>query len=39
MSQQSTIDLYTKAKDPVTCLGQVFANEDTRREQIGRAHV
>jgi len=34
MSQQTTIDLEAKAKDPVTCLGQVFANEDARREHF-----
>lgn len=32
MSQQTTIDLETKAKGPVTCLGQVFESEDARRE-------
>ncbi|HPI26217.1 MAG TPA: DNA methyltransferase, partial [Candidatus Cloacimonadota bacterium] len=34
MSQQTTIDLETKAKGPVTCLGQVFASEDARREHF-----
>ena len=34
MSQQSTIDLETRIKGPVTCLGQVFANEDDRREHF-----
>lgn len=34
MSQQTTIDLETRIKGPVTCLGQVFANEDDRREHF-----
>jgi DNA modification methylase len=34
MPQQTTIDLETKAKGPVTCLGQVFASEDARREHF-----
>jgi DNA modification methylase len=32
MSQQTSIDLDTQAKGPATCLGQVFASEDARRE-------
>ncbi len=34
MSQQTSIDLETKAKGPVTCLGQVFASEDARRDHF-----
>jgi len=34
MPQQTTIDLETQAKGPVTCLGQVFAIEDARREHF-----
>lgn len=34
MSQQTSIDLDTKVKGPVTCLGQVFENEHARREHF-----
>lgn len=34
MSQQTSIDLDTKVKGPVTCLGQVFENEQARREHF-----
>lgn len=34
MSQQLTIDLDTKVKGPVTCLGIEFENEDARREHF-----
>lgn len=34
MSQQTSIDLDTKVKGPVTCLRQVFENEHARREHF-----
>lgn len=34
MPQQTSINLDTKAKGPVTCLGQVFTSEDARREHF-----
>ncbi|MDD3535032.1 MAG: DNA methyltransferase [Candidatus Cloacimonetes bacterium] len=34
MSQQIFIDLDARSKSPVTCLGQVFASEDVRREHF-----